>query len=126
MYGTTFRSKPTYQTARYVPDRTSSRCCVAEPTQQTFQQTQLETSARSWSNCLTPQELHSSRTAYPCLHPANARMRNTADRLRSFHDRFSHWPSHLIKASPEEMAEAGLYYLGTFSKLYFKLEKCDL
>jgi len=51
---------------------------------------------------------------YPCLYPANNRMRSKEARLNTFSCGSSPWSSNCL-TTPEEMAEAGLYYLGTES-----------
>jgi len=39
-------------------------------------------------------------------------MRNLETRLQTFRDRADIWPAHRIAATPEQMAQAGLYFLG--------------
>jgi len=39
-------------------------------------------------------------------------MRSEAARLQTFQDRSHAWPAHRIVATPEQMSQAGLYYLG--------------
>jgi len=49
---------------------------------------------------------------FPCSNPVSPHMRNEAARLQTFRDRSDEWPAHRIAATPEQMARAGLYYLG--------------
>lgn len=49
---------------------------------------------------------------FPCLTPCNQHMRNESSRLQTFHERRHVWPGRGIAATPEEMAQAGLYYIG--------------
>ena len=49
---------------------------------------------------------------FPCLHPINPHMRNEESRLQTFHDHALIWPAHRVKATPKDIAEAGMYYLG--------------
>ena len=49
---------------------------------------------------------------FPCLHPINPHMRNEESRLQTFHDHGLIWPAHRTKATPKDIAEAGMYYLG--------------
>jgi len=53
---------------------------------------------------------------FPCSNPVNPHMRSEATRLQTFRDRSDEWPSHRIAATPERMAQAGLYYLGKIFK----------
>jgi len=57
---------------------------------------------------------------FPCNNPVNPHMREENARLQTFRDRIDHWPSHRIQATPQEIARAGLYYLG---KMHFR--DCD-
>jgi len=48
----------------------------------------------------------------PCSNPVNPHLRNVTARLQTFRERSHTWPAHRIAATPEEMSQAGLYYLG--------------
>ena len=49
---------------------------------------------------------------FPCSNPVNPHMRSEAARLQTFRDRSDEWLVHRIAATPEQMSQAGLYYLG--------------
>ena len=49
---------------------------------------------------------------FPCLHPVNPHMRNKEARLQTFLDNSSIWPAHRIRATPQQIVDAGMYYLG--------------
>ena len=58
---------------------------------------------------------HSStrETMFPCNNPINPCMRHNQKRLDTFYERARNWPRHRLTATPADMADAGLYYLGT-------------
>ena len=61
------------------------------------------------------QRQHSSenlRNTFPCLHPVNPHMRSSEARLQTFLDNSSIWPAHRICATPQQIVNAGMYYLG--------------
>ena len=49
---------------------------------------------------------------FPCLHPINPHMRSRKARLQTFLDNASRWPTHRIRATLADIADAGMYYLG--------------
>jgi len=49
---------------------------------------------------------------FPCSNPVNLHMRNVTACLQTFRERSHRWPVHRIAATPEQMSQAGLYYLG--------------
>ena len=49
---------------------------------------------------------------FPCSNPVNPHMRNVTARLQTFRERLHIWLAHRIAATPEQMSQAGLYYLG--------------
>ena len=49
---------------------------------------------------------------FPCLHPVNPHMRSSEARLQTFLDNSSIWPAHRIRATPQQIVDAGMYYLG--------------
>jgi len=49
---------------------------------------------------------------FPCLNPVNPHMRSKIARLQTFRDRSDKWPAHRIAATPEQLSQAGFYYLG--------------
>ena len=49
---------------------------------------------------------------FPCSNPVNPHMGSEAARLQTFRERSHAWPAHRIAATPEQMSQAGLYYLG--------------
>ena len=53
-----------------------------------------------------------SLETFPCFHPVNPHMRSTEARLQTFIDNSSIWPAHRIRATPREIVDAGMYYLG--------------
>lgn len=49
---------------------------------------------------------------FPCSNPVNPHMRDVTSRLQTFWKRLCTWPAHHIAATPKDMSQAGLYYLG--------------
>ena len=49
---------------------------------------------------------------FPCLHAVNLHMRTKEARLQTFLDNSSIWPAHRIRATPHQIVDAGMYYLG--------------
>ena len=56
--------------------------------------------------------LENLRDIFPCLHPVNPHMRSSQARLQTFLDNSSIWPAHRIRATPQQIVNAGMYYLG--------------
>jgi len=56
---------------------------------------------------------------FPCTNPVNPHMRNLETRLQTFRDRADIWPAHRIAATPEQMAQAGLCFLGKMLESFF-------
>ena len=54
----------------------------------------------------------SLRDTFTCLHPVNPHMRSSEARLQTFLDNSSIWPAHRIRATPQQIVDAGMYYLG--------------
>jgi len=52
------------------------------------------------------------RIMYPCDNPYSPHLTSFQSRLQTFVDRARNWSQVRIKATPTQMAEAGLYYLG--------------
>ncbi|CAK8686355.1 unnamed protein product [Clavelina lepadiformis] len=52
------------------------------------------------------------RNLFPCSNPVNPHMRSEESRLQTFLDHSSSWPAHRIRATPRQIANAGMYYLG--------------
>ena len=74
-----------------------------------------------------PIALHDSNVSnreatFPCNNPVNPHMSEENARLQTFRDRIDHWPSHRIRATPQEIAHAGLYYLGKEQKVGYAQE----
>ena len=56
----------------------------------------------------------SNRTImFPCNNPTTPCMRNEQRRIDTFFERARNWPQERLAATPADMANAGLYYLGT-------------
>ncbi|XP_076816620.1 baculoviral IAP repeat-containing protein 7-like [Clavelina lepadiformis] len=49
---------------------------------------------------------------FPCLNPVNPHMKSKKSRLQTFLDHSSSWPTHRIRTTPRQIANAGMYYLG--------------
>ena len=49
---------------------------------------------------------------FPCNHPINPHMRSKEARLQTFLDNSTRWPAHRIRATPQQIVDAGMYYLG--------------
>ena len=49
---------------------------------------------------------------FPCLHPVNPHMRSIEARLQTFLDNSCIWPAHRIRATPQQVVDTGMYYLG--------------
>jgi len=73
------------------------------------------------SNVATCQNTNAANTSsifeqfaqiFPCSNPVNPHMRSEAARLQTFRERSHAWPARRITATPEQMSQAGLYYLG--------------
>ena len=47
---------------------------------------------------------------FPCHHPVNPHM-------RTFIDNSSIWPAHRIRATPQQIVDAGMYYLGEWDRV---------
>jgi len=61
---------------------------------------------------------HSTREImFPCNNPVNPCMRNPQKRLDTFYERARNWPRDRLTATPADMANAGLYYLGTHDRV---------
>ena len=58
------------------------------------------------------EELSSRRINFPCLHPVNPNMRSSQARLQTFLDNSNIWLAHRIRATPLQIVDAGMYYLG--------------
>ena len=56
-------------------------------------------------------------TMFPCNNPINPCMRHKQKRLDTFYERARNWSRHRLTATPADMADAGLYYLGTDDKV---------
>jgi len=56
---------------------------------------------------------HNLKYMYPCNNPVNPHMRSLQSRLTTFDEHISAWPQHRLASTPQDMATAGLYYLGT-------------
>ena len=55
---------------------------------------------------------NSFRTLFPCLHSVNPHMRSREARLQTFLDHSTVWPAHRIRTSPQQIVDAGFFYLG--------------
>jgi len=51
-------------------------------------------------------------TMFPCNNPTTPCMRTTQKRIDTFFERIHNWPQERLTATPTDMANAGLYYLG--------------
>jgi len=49
---------------------------------------------------------------FPCNNPVNPHMRGRDARLQTFSDRIQAWSANRVHASPQEICEAGFFYLG--------------
>ena len=58
------------------------------------------------------EELSSRQINFPCLHPVNPHMRSSEARLQTFLDNCSICLAHRIRATPQQIVDAGMYYLG--------------
>ena len=54
----------------------------------------------------------SLRDTFSCHLPINPHMRSKEARLQTFLDNSSIWPAHRIRATPHQIVDAGMYYLG--------------
>jgi len=59
------------------------------------------------------QQVTNLEIMFPCSNPVNPHMQNLQSRLSTFHERSNMWPQRHIAATPTDMSQAGLYYLGT-------------
>ncbi|XP_076799712.1 baculoviral IAP repeat-containing protein 7-like isoform X1 [Clavelina lepadiformis] len=53
-----------------------------------------------------------TNSLFPCSNSVNPHMRSEESRLQTFLDHSSSWPAHRIRATPRQIAKAGMYYLG--------------
>ncbi|CAK8686356.1 unnamed protein product [Clavelina lepadiformis] len=53
-----------------------------------------------------------TNSLFPCSNSVNPHMRSEESRLQTFLDHSSSWPAHRIRATPRQIANAGMYYLG--------------
>ncbi|XP_076799916.1 inhibitor of apoptosis protein-like isoform X1 [Clavelina lepadiformis] len=56
--------------------------------------------------------LQANMNLFPCSNPVNPHMRSEESRLQTFLDHSSSWPAHRIRATPRQISNAGMYYLG--------------
>ena len=63
---------------------------------------------------MTPNQFEnlSLQDSFSCLFPVNPHMRTKEARLQTFLDNSSIWPAHRIRATPQQIVDAGMYYLG--------------
>ncbi|CAK8695787.1 unnamed protein product [Clavelina lepadiformis] len=54
----------------------------------------------------------SNTNLFSCLNRVNPHMRSEESRVQTFLDHSSSWPAHRIRATPRQIANAGMYYLG--------------
>ena len=50
---------------------------------------------------------------FPCHHPINPHMRSREARLQTFLDHSTTWPAYRVRATPQQIVDAGMYYLGS-------------
>ncbi|CAK8695954.1 unnamed protein product [Clavelina lepadiformis] len=90
--------------------------------------TMLQTATFRNSSCSTPPPSVDSSTMvnshrnlattlmtmnlFPCSNPANPHMMSEKTCLQTFFDHSSSWPAHRIRATPRQIANAGMCYLG--------------
>ncbi|CAK8686354.1 unnamed protein product [Clavelina lepadiformis] len=53
-----------------------------------------------------------NKNLFPGSNPVNPHMKSEESRLQTFLDHSSSWPAHRIRATPRQIANAGMYYLG--------------
>ena len=66
-------------------------------------------------HCVVPDAVPDEMFAaiiFPCLHPVNPHMRSSQARLQTFLDNSNIWLAHRICATPQQIVDAGMYYLG--------------
>jgi len=68
------------------------------------------------ANRYAPQ-VNTLREMYPCANPINPHMTTYEQRLSTFEENAIYWTRNNIMASMQDMARAGLYYLGTRDKV---------
>lgn len=52
------------------------------------------------------------RRVFPCLSPINPHMCRKEARMQTFLDHSANWPAHKIRASPQNIVDTGMFYLG--------------
>jgi len=60
---------------------------------------------------------------FPCDNPVNLHMSTSQARLSTFYEHIRSWPQERFAATPEDMVEAGLHYLGDHDRV--KCWYCD-
>jgi len=78
---------------------------------------QPSSSSRDTTSPIDPPHPSTREIMFPCNNPVNPCMRNHQKRLDTFYERARNWPRHRLTATPTDMANAGLYYLGTHDKV---------
>jgi len=78
---------------------------------------QPSSSSRDTTSPIDPPHPSMREIMFPCNNPVNPCMRNHQKRLDTFYERARNWPRHRLTATPADMANAGLYYLGTHDKV---------
>ena len=86
-----------------------------QPTHQdTVQDTSIQTPSTHHHDIPSPATPNPNlQHMFPCTNPVNPHMRSIQSRLNTFNEHISAWPQHRLAATPQDMATAGLYYLGT-------------
>ena len=85
--------------------------------QKDLQETPVSPQSSSSQESTDPPHPSTREIMFPCNNPINPCMRNQQKRLDTFYERARNWPRHRLTATPADMANAGLYYLGTHDRV---------
>ncbi|XP_078494573.1 baculoviral IAP repeat-containing protein 7-A [Ciona intestinalis] len=75
-------------------------------------QLQVPYSVLQSTRATEPAPRRPENSQFSCSNPRNAHMRSERVRLQTFMDNLGKWSSYGIVTTPEQMADAGLFYLG--------------
>jgi len=91
------------------PTSTSPAALSSEHVDTSLQHANAASTSANASSTTIPEQL---AHIFSCSNSVNPHMRSKAARLQTFRDRSDEWPAHRIAATPEQMVQAGFFYLG--------------
>ncbi|XP_076810246.1 baculoviral IAP repeat-containing protein 2-like [Clavelina lepadiformis] len=103
-----FTAAPTNLTVASIQQTTTS-ATSSDSTSTSYAISTSRANEADHRNFITSQ---SNTNLFSCLNPVNPHMRSEESRVQTFLDHSSSWPVHRIRATPRQIANAGMYYLG--------------